>query len=158
MITDQQKLEAATKSISNSILHGWTIDAKVSYIRQLLPDHYEVKESKEKGNVHCKSSIGIDDDEQWSYLMQAIKQRFDDFVELFHNTCYNHTDFTLYFKKQLCPESFIHDGTVYDCVGNDDGKYWAEVDGESKGFYQGDCILPNSEQEQERSVASKADM
>jgi len=101
MTTEQQKLEAAKSVVANSILHGWTTEAKIDYIRQVLPDHYEVKESKQKGNIHCKSSVGIDDDEQWSYFMQALKQRFADFSEVFHNTCYNHVDFTVYFRSKV---------------------------------------------------------
>jgi hypothetical protein len=100
MATQQEKLEAAKRVVSNSILHGWTIKARIDYIRQILPDHYEVKESKQKGNVHCKSSIGIKDDEDWGYIMHSLRQRFDDFSEVFHNTCYNHVDFTVYFRSR----------------------------------------------------------
>lgn len=101
MTTEQRKLEAAKSVVANSILHGWTMDAKIDYIRQLLPDHYEVKENKQKGNVHCKSLVGIDDDERWDYFMSALKNRFKDFSEVYHNTCYNHVDFTIYFRGQV---------------------------------------------------------
>lgn len=98
MITKEQKIEAAKSVVASSILHGWDINAKIDYIRQILPPHYEVKESKQKGNVHCKSSVGIDDDEKWSYFIQGLNQRFTDFSEVYHNTCHNHVDFTVYFK------------------------------------------------------------
>lgn len=99
MNIEQQKLDAALNVVADSVLHGWTIDAKINYVTQILPEHYEVKESKQKGNVHCKSSKGIEDDEQWEYFMSALRQRFkDDFSEVFHNTCYNHVDFIIYFK------------------------------------------------------------
>jgi hypothetical protein len=99
MSTQQQKLDAALDVVADSVLHGWTIESKIKYVAQILPDHYEVKESKQKGNVHCKSSIGIDDDEQWGYFISALNNRFgDNFSEVFHNTCTNHVDFTIYLK------------------------------------------------------------
>jgi hypothetical protein len=100
MTTEQQKLEAAKSVVASSILHGSNTKAKVEYIKAVLPNHYEVKESKQKGNVHCKSSNGINDDEQWSYFMQGLKQRFADFSEVNHNTCHNHVDFTVYFRSK----------------------------------------------------------
>ena len=100
MITEKQKLDAAKEVVANSLLHGWTLEAKLDYVRQVLPDHYEVKESKQQGNVHCKSVLGIDDSEQWSYFMSALKQRFTDFAEVFHNTNYHHKDFTIYFSNK----------------------------------------------------------
>lgn len=99
MSTEQQKLEAAMDIVSNSLLHGWTTEAKISYIKQILPDHYIVKESKEKGSVHCKSSVGIEDEEQWGYFISALEQRFKNkLYEVFHNTNHNHADFTVYLK------------------------------------------------------------
>jgi hypothetical protein len=97
-------LNEADKLISiiiSAMANGWTTDLKVAYINQVLPVHYEVKESKQKGNVHCKSSIGIDDDEVWGYFMSALKNHFTDFLEVYHNTCYNHVDFTVYFKNKV---------------------------------------------------------
>lgn len=98
MTTNKQKLEAAKSVVADSVLHGWTIDAKINYIKAVLPNHYEVKESKRKGSVHCKSSIGLEYGEQWVYFMEGLKQRFPDFLEVYHNTCHNHIDFTVYFK------------------------------------------------------------
>lgn len=46
MNTQQQKLDAALNVVSDSVLHGWTIESKIKYVTQILPDHYEVKESK----------------------------------------------------------------------------------------------------------------
>jgi hypothetical protein len=99
--TQKEKLAAALSVVSNSILNGWTTEAKVDYVRQILPSSYEVKESKQAGSVHCKSATGIEDDEQWSYFMSALKERFTDFSEVFHNTCHNHVDFTVYFRKAV---------------------------------------------------------
>jgi len=81
-----------------AMANGWTTDLKIKYIKQVLPTHYEVKESKKAGSVHCKSKIGINDEEHWGYFMSALKTKFKDFLEVFHNVCYNHTDFTVYFK------------------------------------------------------------
>jgi hypothetical protein len=101
MSIEKQKLNSALDVVSNSLLHGWTIEAKIEYIKHILPEHFEVKESKQKGNIHCKSSIGIKDDEQWSYFMSALKHRFQsDFLEVYHNICHNHVDFTVYFKQK----------------------------------------------------------
>jgi hypothetical protein len=39
------------------------------------------------------------------------------------------------------PDYFIHDGKTYECVGNDEGKFWTSINGaESIGFEQGNCI------------------
>jgi hypothetical protein len=101
MNTEKQKLEAAKSVVANSILHGWTIEAKINYIRQILPNHYLIKESKQKGNVVCLSGTGINDEEQWGYFMSALKQRFSDFSEVYHHICYEHTHFTVYFRSQV---------------------------------------------------------
>jgi hypothetical protein len=100
MIQGNDKLKAALDVVADSILHGWTIEAKIDYISAVLPESYEVKESKQKGNVHCKSRIGIDDEDRWDDFMSALKQRFTDFSEVYHNTCSDHVDFTVYFKKK----------------------------------------------------------
>ena len=84
--------------IIHAMANGWTLDLKIAYIKQVLPVHYEVKGSKQRGNIHCKSAIGIADEEHWGYFMSALKGKFDDFLEVYHNTCYNHVDFTIYFR------------------------------------------------------------
>jgi hypothetical protein len=100
MTTEQQKIEAAKSVVANSILHGWTIEAKIDYVRQILPNHYLVKESKQKGNVVCLSATGINDNERWNYILSALKQRFPDFSEVYHHICYEHTHFTVYFHNK----------------------------------------------------------
>jgi hypothetical protein len=102
--TEQEKLNAALNVVADSVLHGWTIESKIKYIKNILPDSYEVKESKQPGNVHCKSATGFiiedEDDEQWSYFMSCLRSRFEgEFLEVNHNTCHNHVDFTIYFKN-----------------------------------------------------------
>ncbi len=77
----------------------------IEFVKGILPDHYEVKESKKAGSVHCKSAIGIrkdidaEDDETWGNIFKDIKKYFGDrFQEVFHNTCFCHVDFTIYLK------------------------------------------------------------
>lgn len=83
----------------------------IVFVKRLLPSHYSVTESNKKGSIHCKSSIGIrlslssdkEDDEMWSYIVRAIKQKFGErFSEIFHNTCFCHVDFTIYLKQSKC--------------------------------------------------------
>lgn len=80
-----------------------TIDNDISFVRAILPDHYEVKESKKRGSIHCKSETGIPDtpkETHWNTVFGAIKSHFGDrFQEVFHNTCTNHVDFTIYLKQ-----------------------------------------------------------
>lgn len=92
--------EELVSTIIAAMANGWTLDLKIKYISQVLPKHYVVKESKQKGNIHCKSSIGIGDDGYWECFMNALRNKFTDFLELDHNTCYNHVDFTIYFKSK----------------------------------------------------------
>lgn len=45
-------------------------------------------------------------------------------------------------KRKPCPEYFkAPDGNIYECIGNDENKYWTEIGGESKGFEQQDCEI-----------------
>lgn len=83
-----------------------TILADINFVKSILPDHYEVKESKKAGSVHCKSSVGIrkgidsEDEEHWSYIMKALQNRFGERLqEVYHNTCFCHVDFTIYLKN-----------------------------------------------------------
>jgi hypothetical protein len=88
----------------------------IEFVSKLLPSSYIVQESNSRGSIHCKSSIGIkmpryrnqstgewvndaEDTEMWEYIVKAIKQHFGErFQEIFHNTCFLHTDFTIYLK------------------------------------------------------------
>jgi len=82
------------------------LEKDIKFIKEILPSHYEVKESKETGNIHCKSKIGIrhkidaDDDEHWDYIVKAMEQYFDGRLsEIFHNTNFCHVDFTIYLRE-----------------------------------------------------------
>lgn len=80
----------------------------IDFVKSILPKHYEVSESNNKGSIHCRSSIGIrkppyinrvreqpkegvlvfsyrnilvtdhEDEERWLCLFKAIKQHFED--------------------------------------------------------------------------------
>lgn len=75
----------------------------IEFVRSILPDHYLVQESSRRGSIHCKSSIGIDDtppENHWKAVFGAIKGYFDDrFQEVYHSTCSNHVNFTIYLKR-----------------------------------------------------------
>jgi len=78
----------------------------IDFVKRILPSHYTVKESKSKGSIHCVSGEGIkqgvdsEDDEHWGYIMMAIRKKFGTrFSEVYHNTCYCHTDFTIFLKN-----------------------------------------------------------
>jgi hypothetical protein len=80
------------------------IEKDLQHVRELLPDHYTVQESKTLGSIHCTSSIGIDEDgpykSSWSGVFNGIALHFGSrFSEVFHNVCYRHTDFTIYLKN-----------------------------------------------------------
>ena len=79
------------------------IDKDVTYVKDLLPNHYSVI-GKDK-SINCKSNIGLrmngssDDDEHWSYIFLAIKQHFGKrFTEVYHHTNAYHQNFTIYLK------------------------------------------------------------
>lgn len=81
------------------------LTADITYVKSVLPDHYEVKESGHKGSVHCKSRIGIrhkidaDDDEHFDYIVKALENHFGErLLEIGHNTCFCHVDFTVYLR------------------------------------------------------------
>lgn len=82
------------------------IKQDINYIKDILPSHYEVKESKKSGSVHCKSRTGLrsgveaDDDEHWSYIQKAIKAKFGKRLqEIDFNTNAYYQDFTIYLKN-----------------------------------------------------------
>lgn len=81
------------------------IDNDISFVKAILPDHYVVKESSNPGSIYCKSETGIPEvkgDLHWNTVFSAIKSHFGDrFQEVFHNTCTNHVDFTIYLKQAM---------------------------------------------------------
>ncbi len=113
---EKMKVQAALDVCETSIMFG--IDMDVQFVKGILPEHYDVKESKKRGSVHCKSSFGIrkspylnqstgtmvkdaEDEEHWEYIFKAIKQHFGErFQEVYHNTCFCHVDFTIYLKER----------------------------------------------------------
>lgn len=80
----------------------------IEFVKSILPSHYDVKESKRPGSIHCVSKIGIrhkidaDDDEHWEYIVAAIKNKFGfRFLEIDHNTNFCHVNFTIYLRKEI---------------------------------------------------------
>lgn len=107
MYTEAQKVSAAIDVVGNSIFHGWT---DLSFVKKVLPIHYEVNENKEQNSIHCMSKIGIrnrvgaEDNEHWEYIMQAFRKHFNERLsEVFHNVCFCHTDFTIYMNENNTP-------------------------------------------------------
>lgn len=85
----------------------------LGFIKSLLPEHYTVQEKEypsqqSPGKVYfgyfCKSPVGIrlnemneEDQEQWSYIEAAIKQRLGKRLsEIYHITNHCHVNFVVY--------------------------------------------------------------
>lgn len=76
-----------------------SLDADIEFITSILPYHYEVRESKKRGNVYCRSNIGIPEDDLWRLLVDKLKEHFGNrLVEIYHNVCYLHSDFVVYLQ------------------------------------------------------------
>ena len=78
------------------------ISDEMKYIQKLLPDHYRCEQ---RGNgVRCISDIGINEvteEGYWRVFIIALKVRYRDrFMEVFHQTCSDHKEFTVYIKEQ----------------------------------------------------------
>jgi hypothetical protein len=68
------------------------------FVKDMLPDHYDVKETT-TGIIRCKSSEGIESGVEWADFMNAIKKYFgESFKEVYHSTCTNHVNFTVYYS------------------------------------------------------------
>jgi hypothetical protein len=78
------------------------INHDIDFVKSILPDHYIVKESERRGSIHCESAIGIPDtppEDHWKAVFGGIKGRFGyRFQEVYHSTCANHVNFTIYLK------------------------------------------------------------
>lgn len=76
----------------------------INFLKFILPSHYRVMETVvEKGNIRCKSSIGIEE-EEWESIKNKIKSYFGKrLAEIYHNTCTLHLDFIVYlnFGKKI---------------------------------------------------------
>lgn len=73
----------------------------LNFMKLVLPTHYTC--ALRPHGVHCKSSEGIDeckDEDHWDLIVKAIQQNFGDRLqEIYHNTCTNHVDLTVYLKR-----------------------------------------------------------
>jgi hypothetical protein len=64
-------------------------------IQVLLPPHYKC-EALPNG-VKCQSIIGIDRESIWQEFLNAVRKIFGArILEIFHKTCTNHLNFTVY--------------------------------------------------------------
>ena len=95
MTTSDKLREIAESSFVN-------ISDEMKYIQKLLPDHYRCEQ---RGNgVRCISDIGINEvteEGYWRVFIIALKVRYRDrFMEVFHQTCSDHKEFTVYIKEQ----------------------------------------------------------
>lgn len=72
----------------------------MEWVKEILPASYVVSESVKLGSIHCVSPTGIPDGSRWgSDIFPVIQAHFGErFQEVYHNTCYNHVDFTIYLK------------------------------------------------------------
>lgn len=63
----------------------------------------DVVEGRNAMNMYQYRTVIVsdaEDIEHWNYIFNAIKQHFGSrFQEVFHNTCTNHVDFTIYLKQ-----------------------------------------------------------
>jgi len=66
----------------------------------ILPSHYEITTGDSW--IRCKSRIGLrtnndgDDDEAWSYVFGAIKNKYKTLKEVYFRTNAYYQDFTIY--------------------------------------------------------------
>lgn len=100
------------------------IEQDIQFIKSILPEHYQVKESKKAGSVNCKSSIGIrkgvdsEDEEHWSYIVKSMRGYFGNRLqEVYHNTCFCHVDFTVYLNSRYQGMFVDDDGQFVERYG-----------------------------------------
>lgn len=77
-------------------------DEDVEFMQRILPDHYVCRATK--NGVHCKSPNGISEknkDEAFeTMVMEPIRKHFGErFLEVFHQVCTAHLEFTVFLKK-----------------------------------------------------------
>jgi len=83
--------------------------ADIDFVKSVLPPYYNVKESEPSAydSINCFSNRGIhkpgsdaEDDIYWAVIMHSFKSHFGErFIEVNHNTCTNHKNFTIHLKK-----------------------------------------------------------
>ena len=74
----------------------------LQFVKSILPLHYNLREFPDC--IRCVSRTGIDDsngDNEWkTTVMEPLRKHFGNrFQEVYHSTCTNHVDFTIYFKQ-----------------------------------------------------------
>ena len=79
------------------------LNIEAEIIKNILPDHYKV--TPKDNRVHCVSEIGIKEnvyDAEWKKVFKSFKKEFGSrFGEVYHNTCTNHVDFSVYIDPNI---------------------------------------------------------
>lgn len=84
-------------------------------MQSILPKHYTCKPFENR--IHCYSLHGLDDEEQWSYIRQAIKQKFGQRLSKIAFHYGSNKYFTVFLKPEekpkthVAPIKFIPDGS-----------------------------------------------
>lgn len=69
--------------------------SETEIIQNLLPNHYDCEPLK--NGVRCRSNIGIVKESEWRDFMTSLREQFGGrLMEVFHKTCTNHLNFTVY--------------------------------------------------------------
>lgn len=67
----------------------------VNFLKTLLGSNYRIE--KRPNGYHLSSKTGIDDEHKWNDIVRVIKSHFKNrFSEIFHQTNFNHQEFTIY--------------------------------------------------------------
>lgn len=97
-----EAVDSVTRNLTPSQLESLNKQQDLDFLRLLLPPSYIITQS-DRLYFRCISPTGIDDgngDILWTRIFQRIKEHFKErFLEVYHNTCYNHVDFVIYLKK-----------------------------------------------------------
>ena len=68
------------------------------FVANMLPKHYKVTELI-TGVIRCRSAEGIESAAEWVDFLSAVKKYFGKaFKEVYHTTCTNHVNFTVYYS------------------------------------------------------------
>lgn len=75
------------------------------FFKKVTPNYFVTIDSSLLGDrpdkIRCRSNSGIDDEEKWTYLILSFELRWRErFIEVNHDVCTGHTDFTIYLKPE----------------------------------------------------------
>jgi len=85
-----------------------TLQTDMAVVRRILPA-YTVRERSDRANsIRCTSRTGISDatDGPFNAVMAAFRKHFGErLLEVYHDTCTNNVDFTIYLKLDSAPQA-----------------------------------------------------